>query len=88
MHLALVLTAVMDLEFLDDDVADLLGALGVRRLVLVVIELVVRGGRGRGGGAGVSAPQATPKRSPTTTTTMSLARSWGPAAAAAAGCGR
>lgn len=45
----LVLTAVVDLELLDDDVADLLGTLGVGRLVLVVIELVVRGGRGGGG---------------------------------------
>lgn len=38
----------MDLELLYDDVADLLGALRVRRLLLVV-ELVVRGGRGGAG---------------------------------------
>jgi hypothetical protein len=42
----------VDLELLDDDVADLLGALVVRRL-LVAVELVVGGGRG---GAGEHGP--------------------------------
>lgn len=50
--LPLVLTAVVDLELLDDDVADLLRALGVRRLVLVVVQLFVRGGRGGAGDHG------------------------------------
>ena len=48
----LVLTAVVDLELLDDDVADLLRALGVGRLVLFVVELFVRGGRGAAGDQG------------------------------------
>lgn len=49
---ALVLTAFIDLELLDDDVADLLGALDVGRLVLVVVELVVRGDRSSSGDHG------------------------------------
>lgn len=50
LDLGLLLTAFMHLELLDDDVSDLLGALGVRRLVL--IELVVRGSRGGAGDHG------------------------------------
>uniref|UniRef100_A0A804U6N9 Uncharacterized protein n=2 Tax=Zea mays TaxID=4577 RepID=A0A804U6N9_MAIZE len=52
LDLGLLLTAFMHLELLDDDVSDLLGALGVRRLVLVLIELVVRGSRGGAGDHG------------------------------------
>lgn len=42
----------MDLELLDDDVADLLRDLGVGRLVLLVVQLVVRGGDGESGDHG------------------------------------